>query len=236
MSGKTVVIHQPDFMPYLGFFDRLLKADIYVVFDHVQYVRGTSRAWTSRDKIKTANGEKWFSLKTRKAPYGAPINEIMLSDDDSWKCDHLNLFNENYRRADYYKEILPYVEDLYSQKCERMMDFNLASIKMLMKLFDINIETVISSSLHPQGKNNTLIVDVLQKLGEKCYLSGIGAHDYYDPAPYEAAGIQVIWQNFVHPIYKQQYEGFIPYLSSIDLLFNCGIDESRKIIRENLEK
>lgn len=231
VENKIAVVHQPDFMPYLGFFDRLLKSDIYVIFDNVQFVR-SSRGWTSRDKIKTANGEKWITVGSKKAPRDTPINQIFLSEDFSWKELHLNLFKENYRRSGFFDEIMPYIEKLYDFHCERMMDFNMESIKMLMNLLDIHIDMVFASDLNPQGKNNTLIVDILKKLGIHKYLSGIGARDYYDPVPYEEAGIEVIWQDFKHPIYSQQHGGFIPYLSSIDLLFNCGIEQSRRIIRQ----
>lgn len=230
MQDKIVVIHQPDFMPYLGFFDRLLKAELYVVFDNVQYVRG-SRAWTSRDKIKTSKGEKWISVGIKKAAYGAAINEVMLRQDSEWRTHHLNLIQENYRKAEYYQEILPYIMDLYSMPCEKMVDFNLSSIRMLMKLFDIQIEMVMASSLKAEGKSNELIVSIMKELGCSRYLSGIGAKDYFISTPYERAGIEVIWQEFKHPVYPQQFGEFIPYLSSIDLLFNCGIEKSRKILR-----
>ncbi len=232
MSDKIVVIHQPDFLPYLGFFSRLDKADIYVVFDNVQYVRNSSRAWTSRDKIKTQNGEKWIKVRTKKAPMGTAINQILLSEDESWREDHINLITQNYKNAPYFKQIMPFIDELYQYRCERMMDFNLKSIRLLMELFDIRVETVIASDLNPVGKNNLLIIDIMKKLNCHKYLSGIGAKDYFVPEPYEQAGIEVIWQDFKHPVYRQQYDGFIPYLSSIDLLFNCGIDHSRKIIKE----
>ncbi len=230
MQDKVVVIHQPDFIPYLGFFDRLLKADVYVVFDNVQYVR-SSRGWTSRDKIKTRNGEKWISVSTQKAPRDTAINQILLAEDEQWKKDNLNLITENYKRCGYYDEIMPYIEKLYQFQGKRMMDFNLESIKMLMKLFDIEIETVIASDLDPVGKSNELIIDVMKRLDCYKYLSGVGARDYYIPELYEEAGIEVIWQDFKHPVYPQQFGEFIPYLSSIDLLFNCGIEQSRKILR-----
>lgn len=229
MQDKIVVIHQPDFMPYLGFFDRLIKADIYVVFDNVQYVR-SSRGWTSRDKIKTKKGEKWITVSTKKAPRDTPINKILLSSDCAWKENHLNLFYENYKNCLYYNEIIPYIMELYSCNCKRMMDFNLNSIKMLMQLLDVHVDIIMASDLKPNGKSNELIVDIMKKLGYTKYLSGEGAKNYYVPEPYEKAGIEVIWQNFHHPVYEQQFEGFIPYLSSIDLLFNCGIEKSRKIL------
>lgn len=228
--NEIVVVHQPDFMPYLGFFDRLNKADIYVIFDNVQYVR-SSRGWTSRDKIKTRNGERWITVYTKKAPRDTAINQIEISYDSDWREEHLNLIRENYKNCPFYGEIMPYILRLYDFQCNYLMDFNLESIKMLMELFDIQIQLVKASELHPTGKNNTLIIDIMKKLGCRRYLSGVGARDYYVSEPYEQAGIEVMWQEFEHPVYPQQHGDFIPYLSSIDLLFNCGIQRSREILR-----
>lgn len=234
MKDKVVVIHQPDFMPYLGFFDRLLKADIFVILDNVQYVRDSSRAWTARDKIKTAQGEKWIKVGTKRAPLGTKINEIVLSEENNWRVSHINLFQENYRSAPYYDEIIPYIKELYDYRCKYLVDFNLKAIEMLLSLFDIKVQMVIASDLNVNGKNNELVINIIKKLSCRKYLSGIGARDYYVPELYEKAGIDVIWQNFTHPIYEQQYDGFIPYLSSVDLLFNCGIDKSRNILKEGV--
>lgn len=232
-SDKIVVVHQPDFMPYLGFFDRLLHADIYVVFDNVQFV-ASSRGWTNRDKIKVPGGWKWITVGTKKAPRDSRINEIQIFEDNEWRKRHLNLYYENYRHADYYDEIMPYIEELYDYKCTRMMDFNLESIYMLNKLLDIDVDYVVASELNPEGKNNRLIIDIMNKLGTRNYLSGIGARDYFEQSLYDEAGIHVIWQDWTPPVYKQQFDGFIPYLSSIDLLFNCGIGQARKIIRKTI--
>lgn len=232
MNDKIAVIHQPDFLPYLGFFDRLVKADVYVILDNVQYVRNSSRAWTSRDKIKTQYGEKWITVGTQKAPRDTAINQILLLQDDKWRKDSLNLIIENYKRSPFFEEIMPYLSELYDYSCDKMMDFNMKSIEILMDLFGITIEMVMASDLKPVGKNNTLLVDILKKMDCHKYLSGVGARDYYDPEPYQTAGIEVIWQDFIHPVYSQQFDSaFIPYLSSIDLLFNCGIEKSRRILR-----
>ena len=92
MTIKTVVIHQPDFMPYAGFFHRFLNADLYIALDHVQFVKGTSRAWTHRDKIKTTKGDQWLTVSTKSAPLNTPINQIQLSDDINWKENNLQCF------------------------------------------------------------------------------------------------------------------------------------------------
>lgn len=227
---KTVVIHQPDFLSYLGFFHRFLNADIWVILDTVQYVSGTSRSWQNRDKIKTAQGEKWLTVSVQKAPIGTAIKDIFLSESN-WRKDNLNLIHNNYSKAPFYDEIMPYIKDLYMFECERLMDFNLKSSEMLMALFKIEIKTELASNLDPVGKNNSLLVDILQKVNADKYLSGIGAKAYFDPAPFVAAGIEVVWQDFKHPFYPQLYGDFIPYLSSADLLFNCGIEKSREILR-----
>lgn len=232
MKDKLVVIHQPDFMPYLGFFQRLLQADIYIVMDNVQFVRG-SRSMTNRDKIKTANGESWINVGIQKPAYKCKINEVQILQDTQWRVRSLNLIKENYRRADFFDEIYPYLDELYSLKCDKMIEFNMASIKMLIELFGIEeIELKCASELAVTGRSNELIINLVKAVGCHRYLSGIGARNYYIPEMYEEAGIEVVWQEFEHPVYKQQFGEFIPYLSSIDLLLNCGIKQSREIIRK----
>ncbi|MCT7605870.1 WbqC family protein [Aliarcobacter butzleri] len=229
--SKTVVIHQPDFLSYLGFFHRLLHADLYIVLDDVQFVKGTSQSWMNRDKIKTSNGEQWITVNVKKAPSKTNINEILLSDTVNWRNQNLEIMKQNYKKSDYFKEVFPYIEELYNKKFDKLSDLNLASIEMLNKLFDIKIEIVFSSTLKTTKVKSERLVELLKQVNATHYLSGIGAKDYHDDKPFEEANIEVIWQDFKHPVYPQLHGEFIPYLSSIDLLFNCGIEKSREILR-----
>jgi hypothetical protein len=229
--SKTVVIHQPDFLPYLGFFQRFLAADQFIVLDHVQFVTGTSRSWTHRDKIKTPAGVKWLTLSVRKSPMGTPINEIELSDSVDWATDNLNLIKQNYRSAPFFDEVFPFILALYDNPPRLMHDFNLRSIELLMDMLNVRVPWVRSSTLRPAGRSNELLIELLGKVGATHYLSGNGARDYMQPEKFEQAGIEVVWQQFSHPVYPQQFGTFIPYLSSLDVLFNCGIFASRKILR-----
>jgi len=214
--NKTVVIHQPDFMPYLGFFHRLLYADLFVILDDVDDVQFLREGWHHRDKIKTYNGEKWHSLKIKKLPLDTPINQIILLENDKWVKENLNQIKENYRKSDFFDEIYPYIESLYNKKFKKMVDCNLASIDMLIKLFDIKkIDIDYSSKYDITTNANEMVVDILKKVGATHYLSGIGAKDYFRQEPFDEANIKVIWQDFKHPIYPQLYGEFIPYLSSI---------------------
>jgi hypothetical protein len=226
---RTTVIHQPDFLPYLGFFHRFLIADVWVILDNVQFLRN-SKSWHHRDKIKTLHGGKWLTVAIRKCSQFTPINEVLLADTD-WREGHLNLVKSSYSNAPYFTEIMPHIDRLYQLKCERLVDFNLASIGMLNLLFDLSIDSVLASSLSPEGKGNELLVDLIKKVGADSYLSGVGARSYYDPLPFDKAGIKVFWQEFEPPVYPQLHGEFLPYLSSIDMLFNCGSEESCKILR-----
>ncbi len=231
MNKKVVVIHQPDFVSHLGFFHRFLNADMYIALDHVQFVNGSSRAWTHRDKIKAAQGEKWLTVSVKKAPRDTAINLIELSTDTDWRQDDLHLLKQNYRNAPFYGELMPEIERLFSRPVQLLRDFNMASIEMLMDMLDVRIPWVWSSSLDPAGTKNELLVNLLKKVSATHYLSGVGARDYFQPEHFTKAGIEVIWQDFTHPVYAQQFGEFVPYLSTLDVLFNHGVRASREILR-----
>ncbi len=226
--NKTVVIHQPDFLSHIGFFHRFLHADLWVIFDNVQFLRS---GWHNRDKIKTPNGAAWLTVSVQRCPRQTPINEIMLSKDTDWRMTHMNLIRTYYRGAGYFDELFPYIEELYGFECEKMIDFNMRSIEMLLKVLDIRIPSVPASALDPKGKKNELLVDILKKVDASTYLTGTGSRDYLDEKVFEDAGIKVTWQDMKYPVYPQLYGDFMPFLSSIDMLFNCGIERSREIIR-----
>jgi len=230
---STVVIHQPDFVPYIGFFHRFLYSDLFIVLDHVQFVDGTSRAWTHRDRIKTEVGPQWLSLSITKTSSRMPINEIALSERVDWRSQHLRVIERCYKKAPFYDEIFPHVSYLYSGTSTMMAEFNLESIKLLMSLFDVQRPMILSSSLRPKGSRSDLLVDLLLKVGAVRYLSGQGARGYMEPSRFHTAGIDVVWQQFTHPIYPQLFPPFEPNLSALDLLFNCGIEDSRRILRSS---
>lgn len=232
MNDKLVVIHQPDFMPYIGFFERLLMADIYVVLDNVQYVRGNQDHWTNRDKIKTQKGERWITVSVQKKPRETKINEILLSENCEWREKCKNILKENYSKAKYYDELMPYVERMFGYQCAYLMDFNLNIINIINKLLDINVEIIFASIIKAHGCKDELLIDIMKRIGQTQYLSGTGARAYCNEKIYEQNGIRILWQDFEHPVYPQQFGEFIPYLSIIDLLYNCGIEDSRRIIRK----
>ena len=231
--SRSVVIHQPDFLPWLGYFHRLTGADLFIALDHVQFVTGTSRSWTHRDMIKTPQGAKWLSLRVQKASFGTPIRDIQLAPGEDWRRDNLNLIQENYRKAPYFAKVFPRLEELYARPTLNMAEMNLASLDLLEDVLDVRTPRLISSQMSPQGSSTAMLVDLLQKAGATRYISGQGARAYLDQNMFAQAGIELVWQAFRHPLYPQLHGEFLPMLSSVDALFNCGLEGTRALLKDN---
>jgi len=226
--NNTIVVHQPDFMPYLGFFQRFLQADLYVILDHVQF---NTRGWTHRDKIKSRTGESWLSLSVKKSARESAISSIELSDGDAWRIANINKIRENYRKAPFFDAVFPKLVEMYQSPPRSMADFNLSLIKLFCNWLGISIGWKRSSEMLPLGAGSEMIAGLVAQAGGTRYLSGVGARDYHRQAPFDRAGIDVIWQDFKHPVYPQQFNDFVPYLSTVDVLFNCGPSGTAQLLR-----
>ncbi|MDA3791283.1 MAG: WbqC family protein [Desulfobacula sp.] len=218
---NCVCIHQPDFLPYLGFFHRLLFTDIFIILDDVQFLRKGS-GWHNRDKIKTKYGAKWLSLSVMKGKMRQNINEVNLAVNSDWTTTNLNLLKENYIKSPYFNTYFPKIRDIYLTDFVRMMDMNMAFLEFFFELFELRVNKVFSSDLNVDGHKNQRVINLVKAVGSIHYLSGIGARDYLDEEMFADEGITVEWQKFNHPVYPQLHGEFIPNLSCIDLLFNCG--------------
>jgi hypothetical protein len=227
-----VVIHQPDFLPYLGFFHRLLYCDEFLVLDNVQFVKGSKESWQHRDKIKGPQGEAWITVGVESPKFGSKINEVKLRDDLAWRLRILQQIDQYYRGSEYLKELFPILEKIINFPSISLSEFNWHSIEVLMDLFQIKVPIRWASQMQAQGKNNDLVVNLLKEVGANEYLSGVGARSYFKAEPFDNAVIKVYWQEFRPLRYRQLHGEFIPYLSSIDLLLNVGIENSRKLLRE----
>lgn len=213
-------IHQPDFAPWLGFFDRLLDCDVFVVLDSVQFAR---RGWTHRDRIKTAQGAQWLTVPVvKKGRFDQAIREVEIDDARDWRTRHLATLATAYARAPFRDPVLTRLAAIYRSGHERLVDLNMAVLGWLMEALEITVEIRLASEMGATGAKSDLLVELCRRIGADVYLSGLGASDYLDEAAFAAAGIRVRWQDFRHPVYPQQHGPFIPMLSALDCLFNCG--------------
>lgn len=223
MDKLTVAIHQPNYLPWMGFFYKLAKADIFVFLDEVQYPRGSSFA--NRNRIKTSNGVNYLTIPV-SIPSGRKgkitYNEVAFANS-KWKTKNLKMIRFNYTKTPYFSEIFPLYQSILEQDLS-FTDLNIALIKGFADYLAIDTKTVKLSEILPVfGKKTQLIIDICKVLDAEIYLSGTGGgKDYNDEKLLNDNNIVLKYSDFDHPSYPQLWGEFKSHLSIIDLLFNCG--------------
>jgi hypothetical protein len=237
----TITIHQPDMLPWLGLFNKIDKADLWVILDHTTNNPRDAAFWGRRVKI-LVNGEgKWLSLPLKKPEtsgvIGIPIYEMEFNDaQPKVYQDALRTIEMNYKRAAHYKEIFPIVETFLLSSEMNMSRRNLSFIFQMMELLEIITDTCYSSELYCQESATALLVEILKMKQGTNYLCGGGAGGYQQDELFHQAGIQLQYNNFIHPIYSQRSDQpFVPGLSIIDALMHVGIEATKKLIRNDLD-
>lgn len=232
-----ITIHQPDMLPWLGLFNKINKADLWVILDHTTNNPRDAAFWGRRVKI-LINGEgKWLSLPLKKPEtpgvIGIPIYEMEFNDaEPKIYQEALRTVELNYKRAPFFKEVFPIVERFLLSPEMNMNKRNLSFIFHIMELLDIKTEFCYSSDMACQEKSTALLVEILQKKQGTAYLCGGGASGYQQDELFHAAGKEVIYNSFNHPVYNQKSsQEFVPGLSIIDALMNVGVVETKKLIR-----
>ncbi len=218
---KTVCVHQPDFAPYLGFFDRLLHTDHFILLDNVQFIR---RGWQHRDRIKMREGSSWLTLSLQKGDYHQTISDVRLAQDQRWKIKNLALLRQSYTKAPYFDLIYPQVEAIYYAGHKRLIDFNMAMLDMALRLLRIDVQMSFASAYPVASSGSKRLLELVLAVQGDNYLTGPGSRDYLDETLFAQSSVSVSWQDFKHPAYSQLYGNFEPMLSCLDLLFNCGND------------
>lgn len=212
--------HQPNYLPWLGFFDKMRRCDVFVIEDCVQFEK---QGFTNRNRIKTFQGVKWLTVPVRHAGE-CLINEVLIANEakPDWAQQHWLMLKHNYVRAPFWEEFSGFFEQAYSQKWMKLLDLNMHLLKGLMGFFNIEKPLVLASSLGVFGRKSELILAQCKKLGADTLLSGAGARSYLDVQLFEKEGIKVVFQDFCHPVYSQVSGEFVPNLSAVDYLFCVG--------------
>jgi len=224
-------ILQPTYLPWLGYFEMIDASELFVVFDHVQFVR---KSWQHRNRIKTAAGEHLLSVPVAKAPRETAIAEIEIArHPPNALADHWKTIKHSYRSAPFFKSYEGALEEVFGRDYVRLEDANVAIIRTLCSLLGITTRFAFSSKLNlgeePTDKAEG-VVHVCRHAGLTTLYDALGAREFLEREPFERAGITVQFQNYVHPTYRQLFGEFLPYMSVIDLLFNEGV-QSLFIIR-----
>lgn len=224
--------HQPNYLPYLGFFHKIYHCDLFVIVDSVQFVKRGPFGWISRNRIRTQEGWQWLTVPVLvKGKFHQTIMETKINTALPWARKHWRTIEANYRKAKYFDQYAEFFEKTYgdAERWQNLADLNAHLILFLMNAFGIEKPVKKTSDIGAQGKGDELILDMCQKTGADSYLHGKHGKDYIEERKFHDFGVQCLYQQFEHPVYHQQYEPFIPDLSAIDLLFHHG-EESLGIL------
>ena len=228
MNKKRITIHQPETFPWLGFFNKMMLADEYIILDNVKFRKNY---FQNRNQFLTKNGSIFLTIPVEKEANSKIIKDVKIVNNTNWQKKHLNSIKQNYSKAAFFKNYQEFFEKLYNQKFEFLVDFNMYIINYLREILDINTPLIKSSELDVKGNSTELLLNICKKQKADIYISGRDGRNYLEIDMFDKENIKIVYHNFTHPKYKQfNSKEFIPYMNTFDLLFNYPIEEAKEII------
>lgn len=227
-----VSVHQPQYLPWLGYFDKVIKSDCFVFLDKVQYKH---REFQNRNKIRTNDGWIWLTVPVVSKGLGRQnINEVRIDNSFDWQNKHLRSLQVSYGKAKFFKDYISFFKDIYTSRTwDGLVELNVHIIKYFLKALSIDIPIYFESEIGTTTASTERIIEICKKLKATVYLSGLGGRDYLQEERFEQEQIKLQYQKFSHPVYSQCFakddSDFIPNMAVIDLLFNEG-PGSRQIL------
>lgn len=223
-----VSIHQPHYLPWLRYFEKIARADVFILLDTVQF---SKNGWQNRNKIKTPNGPVLLTVPVH-AHLDQTLREVAIDNGQPWRAKHRRTLEQNYGKAPHYAEYEAFLDELYSQKWERLVELNAYLLGHLLRILGIKTRVVMASSLDVPGVATQRLINLIKAVGGTRYYSGAYALDtYLDANLLQKAGIGLELQEWHAPVYPQLYGEFESDLSIIDLLMNCGPDSLRILMQ-----
>ena len=230
MQKMIVTIQQPEHLPWIGFFNKMVQCDKFVLLDHVQFKKNY---FENRNRIKTANGPIWITVPVKlKGKFGQSMLEVEIYQAEKWKKRYLKTLERNYRKAPFWEDIRKIVWPVFDDESSKLVEINIRLIEGLVEYLQIKTPLVRSSTLElGSARKQDLVIAICKEMSADIYISGPDGRNYLNLADFSFAGIQVSYHDFKHPVYTQQYGEFVSHLSAIDLIANCGV-KSKSIIQE----
>ena len=226
-----VAIHQPHYLPWLGYLHRMAEADLFVVLDHVQFERGN---YQNRTQVRVNAMPHWLTVPVIQRSQKERILDKAIDNSRDWAQAHYETLRRAYSSAGYFSAYGARLKRVYEGRWQRLVDLNAAMLEVLRDAFGISTALARSSELCVQGAKSELVLNLCKAVGARALLVGLGgSRAYLDRAAFAEAGITLELQQFAHPVYPQRGPApFAPGLSALDVLFNCGPDSRRRLLGE----
>ncbi|CUH95078.1 hypothetical protein P22_1147 [Propionispora sp. 2/2-37] len=220
--------HQPNYLPWLGYFHKMMSCDLFVILDDVLLSR---REVTKKNKIKGPEGERILSVQVERKK--SLIKDAALQNDFPWYSNHWGSLQTCYARSPYWQKYKSLFLPIYEAPGRLLIDFNLRLIHVIREILEIDTPMIRASGIAGvEGHKGELIVSLCKQCKADIYLSGNGARVYNDEAAFENNNIRLVYQDFKHPVYPQVWGDFIPNLSAVDLIFNCGPKSKDYLVKQ----
>jgi len=228
----TVGIHQPNYFPWLGFFDKIAKSDVFVMLDDVQFQK-TGGNWTNRVRMLSPKGASWETVPVDRSGSGfRRVNEVAFKDYEEWRSKFLRSVSHRYGGFPFVLETMEMIEEIVELPTRHLADFNLRAIKKLCETVGIEFQIKLSSSFSLRSSSTSRLCEIVKSVGGDTYLIGSGSAGYVDMEVFERNGVRVLPQRFSHPSYLQiGRQEFVEGLSIIDTLMCIGRSGVGKFIR-----
>lgn len=215
-----IVIMQPGYLPWLGFFELMCNCDLFVLLDDVQY---TKKDWRSRNRIRTQKGWMWLTVPVlTKGKFNQCILDVRIDNSINWQRKHLNSIVSNYSPAPFFKKYIQHLAQIYTNRWEYLIDIDLELIRFLSWELGIRTPLLRSSKLNIKTEANQRVIDICKKVGADILYDSHGALDFIEHRRFEEEKITVLFQDYSHPVYKQVFEPFVSHMSVLDLILNYG--------------
>ncbi len=214
-----VGIHQLHYLPWLRYFDKIARADVFIVLDNIQY---NKNGWQNRNRVKTSGGATLLTAPVYEK-YMQNLDEVRINTKTAWRKKHWRTISQAYAKAPHYAEHAPFLEAAYAREWERLNDLNRHLLDYFVSALGITTRIEYASALDVPGQATERLVNLIQAVGGDRYYSGAYALETYLEADrLKAAGIGLVLQEWTAPAYPQLHGKFVPDLSILDLLMNCG--------------
>lgn len=224
LMKNICAIHQPNFLPWLGYFYKIAKADMFVILDTVDIQIGTAKAITNRCKIKTNNGVVWLTIPIKKSD-SKRIKDIEIVQNN-WQNKILKTISQQYGKAENFKNFWPIFEAIIAYESESLSEYNTNAIRIICKYLNIETTLILASEMNVKSMDrNTRIIDICKEASCNTYFSGKGGANYHDENKFYENKIEIQYTQFEHPVYNQLYGDFVAGLSIVDYLFSNGLED-----------
>lgn len=215
-----VTIHQPNFAPWTGYFDKMAKSDVFVLLDTVPFTKG---GFQNRVKIKGNNGPQWLTVPVQtKGKLGQSTADVLTNELRPWRKDHLLTLENFYGKAPHGQEMITQVRQAYEGADDLLVNLCVDLIQRIRDAYGLGTRLVRSSELAVEGSSSELLARIVEACGGDTYLSGPSGRNYLEPEPFDERGIAVTYRAFTPQPYPQPHGDFAGGLSMLDHWANCG--------------